>query len=446
MIADSSEKQIYSVSVLTKNIKAMLEKSFAMIWISGEISDLRIPSSGHAYFSLNDDKARIAAVMFRGQRRHLKFNLANGESVVGLGRISVYEPRGTYQIILEYVEPRGAGALQLSFEQLKVKLAQEGLFEAAHKKTLPFLPKIICVITSPTGAAIRDIIHVTHRRFPTSAIEIFPVKVQGDGAAEQVAHGIEVVNRRAKADVIIVARGGGSVEDLAPFNTEIVARAVFNSHLPVVTGIGHEIDYSIADFVADLRAPTPSAAAEMVLPVKRELEQRTFELRQRCMDAVEKRIDAYADHLARLKRSLVHPLKRISDHRLRADDLADRLRRATESFFARREATHKMLYQRLLLYNPYNYISKYQSKIESIRYVITDLMTKKLQSKRHQYTAAHATLLALSPIAVLKRGYSITRRLPERQLVTRSRAVQPGQGLEIQLAEGIINATVEKTE
>lgn len=417
-----------------------------MVWISGEISDLRIPSSGHAYFSLNDDKARIAAVMFRGQRRHLKFNPANGETVVGLGRISVYEPRGTYQIILEYMEPRGAGALQLSFEQLKAKLAQEGLFEAVHKKPLPFLPRSISVITSPTGAAIRDIIHVAHRRFPNCAIEIFPVKVQGDGSAEQIARGIEVVNRRAKADVIIVARGGGSVEDLAAFNTEIVARAIFNSQLPVVTGIGHEIDYTIADFVADLRAATPSAAAEIALPVKRELQQRTFELRQRCMDAVEKRIDTYADHIARLKRSLVHPLQRISDHRLRADDLAERLRRATESHFARREATQKMLYQKLLIYNPNNYISKYKSKIESLRYIINDLMTKKLQTKRQQHTAARATLLALSPIAVLKRGYSITRRLPERQLVLRSTAVKPGQALEIQLAEGIINATVEKTE
>jgi exodeoxyribonuclease VII large subunit len=250
-------RQIYSVHKLTEKIKLLLEKNFPMVWVCGEISNLRIPSSGHAYFTLKDDKAQIAAVMFRGQMRQLQFELEDGLAIIGLGRISVYEPRGTFQIILEYVEPKGAGALQLAFEQLKQKLAREGLFDASHKTTLPFLPETIAVITSPTGAAIRDILHVVQRRFPNVRIEIVPVAVQGDAASKEITRALSIVNLRAAADVIILARGGGSLEDLAAFNTETVARAIFASSIPVISAVGHETDFHHCRFCGRCSRPYP---------------------------------------------------------------------------------------------------------------------------------------------------------------------------------------------
>lgn len=414
-----------------------------MIWLSGEITDLRIPTSGHAYFNLKDEKARIAAVMFRGQRNHLKFKLADGESIIGLGRISVYEPRGTYQIILEYAEPQGAGALQLSFEQLKNKLDQEGLFSNEHKRAIPFLPRTVCAITSPTGAAIRDIIHVIQRRYPNAAIELLPVKVQGEGAAEQIAHAIHIANRRHKADVLIVARGGGSIEDLAPFNSEVVARAIFGSELPVVTGIGHEIDYTIADFVADLRAPTPSAAAELVFPVKNELKLRCLELRQRCIDSFDQRIARHRDKLSQMRRSLIHPIKRIQDRRLRTDDLLDRLKRAANTGFRRQKDQLRLLYSSILRYNPISYIQLNKSNVKHLESNLLKLMNNNVFNNKNRLSACYATLMALSPQAVLERGYSITRTVPEGNLVTSSKDVYSGQMLEIQVSQGKLRARTE---
>ena len=278
--------QIYSVTKLTQEIKFLLEERYEIVWITGEVSNLRIPSSGHAYFTLKDSKAQIAAVMFRGQLRQLKFDLDDGATIVAMARVSVYEPRGTYQIILEYIEPKGVGALQIAFQQLKHRLADEGLFEADHKKPLPFLPQKIGVITSASGAAVQDILKVIHRRFDTMAVDIYAVHVQGAQAAMEIARALETANRQNDADVLILARGGGSMEDLAAFNSETVARAIYTSDIPVVSAVGHETDFTIADFVADLRAPTPSAAAELVVPVKVEAIARCRELQGRCRQSI----------------------------------------------------------------------------------------------------------------------------------------------------------------
>lgn len=268
------EKKVFSVTEITRMIRYSLEADFSGIWVKGEISNLRIPSSGHIYLTLKDESSQLKGVMFKFQNRNLKFQLEDGLRVIVFGNISVYEPRGEYQLIIEHIEPKGIGALQLAYEQLKERLYKEGLFDKKHKKPLSVLPRKIGIITSPTGAAIRDILMIMERRFANIHMLIYPVRVQGEGSAQEIALAIEEMNSIKAADVLILARGGGSIEDLWSFNEEIVARAIFRSRIPVISAVGHEIDYTISDFVADLRAPTPSAAAEMVVQSKEELLKR----------------------------------------------------------------------------------------------------------------------------------------------------------------------------
>ena len=258
-------RRIYSISDLNAEVRELFDLKFPDIWVTGEVSNLRVAGSGHLYFTLKDETSQLRAVCFRNQARYLKFKPQDGMAVVARGRLSVYEVRGEYQLYVEFLEPAGVGALQLAFEELKQKLAAEGLFDAARKKALPILPKVIGVVTSPTGAVIQDILRVLHRRFPNINVMIYPVKVQGEGSAGEIAQGIEYFNRENSADVVIIARGGGSIEDLWAFNEEVVARAIAASQIPVISAVGHETDFTIADFVADLRAPTPSAAAELVV-------------------------------------------------------------------------------------------------------------------------------------------------------------------------------------
>ena len=322
---DSISQKIYTVSELNANIKALLEEQFPFVWICGEISNFRRPVSGHAYFTLKDDSSQMNAVMFRGQQKQLKFEPDAGMSVIGMGRISVYEPRGAYQIILEYMEPSGVGALQIAFEKLKTRLAQEGYFDESHKKPLPFLPQKIAIITSPTGAVVHDILKIINRRFPNVAIDIIPVKVQGEGAEDEIVTGLNLANARGDANVLIVARGGGSLEDLQAFNSERVATAIFNSQIPVVSAIGHETDFTIADFVADLRAPTPSAAAELVVPEKIALSRRCIEYSSVLKSNINNYIKNIRHKLDVIVNRLIDPRKSIQDLRLRIDDVTARL-------------------------------------------------------------------------------------------------------------------------
>ncbi len=440
---DRSSKTIYSVSDLTHKIKSLLEESLPMVWVCGEISNFRIPSSGHAYFSLKDEKSQISTVMFRGQRRHLRFELEDGISIVGLGRLSVYEPRGTYQIVLEYAEPAGVGALQIAFEQLKRKLEQEGLFGPEHKQSTPFLPDAVCVITSPTGAVIRDILNVSQRRYPGIPVKIVPVRVQGDLAADEIVHAIEMVNSNKAADLIIVARGGGSLEDLQPFNSEKVARAIFCSEIPIVSAVGHETDYTIADFVSDLRAPTPSAAAELAIPVKSELQSRCAQLRHGCFDAIFTLIQQSRTELSHLSRLMVHPLKKVQDFQLRTDDLTDRLGRAVKMCVRDKKFVAENLHSNILRYNPIVYIDKNKSKIDILDYKLSKCISKIINEYKGRVANRQATLEALSPHRVLERGYSITRTLPpDAMVVTDAGMATAGKQLEIILANGRLDVTV----
>jgi exodeoxyribonuclease VII large subunit len=438
----ASTHPIYSVSKLTREIKHLLEDKYDIIWISGEISNIRIPSSGHAYFTLKDECAQIAAVMFKGQLGQVKFDLEDGVTIVGMGRVSVYEPRGSYQIILEYIEPRGIGALQIAFEQLKRKLGDEGLFDPIHKKRLPFLPDRIAIVTSPTGAVIHDMLHILYRRFPNMRIDIYPVRVQGDASAGEISKAVNRANARADADVIVLARGGGSMEDLATYNSEVVARSIFASDIPVVSAIGHETDYTIADFVADLRAPTPSAAAELLVPVKSELVVRQDEIRQRCYRAVENIIVSRRQRCDELTRRLVHPRKHIQELQMRIDELSQRLVVNTRRLLKWQNQRYLNIAKLLAKLNPYGYISNSKSKLDILNFKMSESIKKLLMINRQQLSSYHAALHALSPVAVLKRGYSITRTLPRGTIVTTASQASVNQPLEIILSKGSLDVTV----
>jgi exodeoxyribonuclease VII large subunit len=437
-------RQIFSVSRLTENIKRFLEAEFPILWIRGEISNCRIPGSGHAYFTLKDEKAQIAAVMFRGQLRQLRFKLEDGVCIVGMGRLSVYEPRGTYQIILEYMEPQGAGALQIAFEQLKQKLQDEGLFAARFKAPLPYLPRKIGVITSASGAAVRDVLQIIDRRFPGMSVDVYPVHVQGDQAVAEIVRALELANQRADADVLILTRGGGSIEDLAAYNSEEVARAVFGSGIPVVSAVGHETDFTIADFVADFRAPTPSAAAEQVVPVKSEVQVRILELQARAERVIRRLVTNGFENLNQIKRSLIHPRYRVQQLAMRLDDWVHRLNRAVLLLIGHCKEQVSGLGQALVYSSPAAYLGKYQSKVELNEYKTFNILKIYLSKNRKKLEALQSALHAMNPKAVLERGYSITRKLPDRTVLTRSDDVFDRQDIEIILAQGELLATVKK--
>ncbi len=417
-----------------------------MVWISGEISNLRIPPSGHAYFTLKDSKAQISAVMFRGQLRKLQFEIEDGMVLVALGRITVYPPRGNYQIILEYIEPQGTGALQIAFEQLKRKLAEEGLFSDKHKARLPFLPHRIGVITSPSGAVIQDIIRVFTRRYYNLSIDIYPVRVQGLESPSEIVKAIGFANRIKTNDLLILARGGGSLEDLSPFNDERVARAIFDSHIPVVSAVGHETDYTIADFVADTRAPTPSSAAEIIAPVKSELQSRIAELRIRCERAIRNTCDSRRKELDQINRLIVHPGKKIEDLRLHVDQLGDRVRRSLAALFQDRKNRLEKVSGTLAANTPIHRLDIHRSKVEVISLKLLQNIHNYINIIGERYKTAHALLGAVNPSSILNRGYSITRTLPERRVVMNAGDLTSGQMLEVQLANGKVDVRVIEPE
>ena len=437
-------RHIYTVSKLTQELKLLIEEKYPIIWISGEISNLRIPGSGHAYFTLKDEKAQIAAIMFKGQLRLLKFVLEDGTNIVGMGRISVYEPRGSYQMILEYIEPHGLGALQIAYEQLKRKLEQEGLFDQDRKKPLPYLPSKIGIITSPTGAAVRDILNIINRRFPNMAVDIYGVRVQGEQAADEIVEALSTAKARGDADVLILARGGGSLEDLAAYNSEEVARAISKSTIPVVSAVGHETDYTIADFVADLRAPTPSAAAELVVPVKAELQARCAELRWRCFKALTLRLAHCRENLAAIHRHMSHPRRKVQELQMRNDDLTMRLQRAIRQFMERRRNQYDREHHYLLVQNPMGYIANCEASITILEYKLLNSIGNALKLKTENLKTLQSALHALNPEAVLQRGYSITRTLPQGSVVTEAQKTEVGQALEITLAKGALKVIVQK--
>lgn len=442
------QRQIYTVSELTSDIKSLLEKSFPFVWISGEISNFKVPVSGHLYFTLKDENAQIHAVMFRGQARNLKFDPDDGLSIIGLGRISVYNQRGTYQIIFEHLEPKGIGALQLSFEQLKARLIAEGLFDKKHKTPLPFLPKKICIITSPTGAVIHDILKIINSRFPNIHMEIIPVKVQGERAVDEIVSAFELLNNRAKtidsADVAILARGGGSLEDLSAFNSEGVARAVFASEIPVISAVGHETDFTIADFVADVRASTPSKAAEIVVPEKENLIHKCMELSGLLKFHIHNRIKQLNTILEQTSKRLVDPKNKIQDLRLRIDDLFARLIRHFDNTIQYRREHLSWRVDKLIANNPRIQINKLKDMLDQHSNNLLIYIGIYLKNKNYRFRELNARLHDLNPAEILKRGYSITRTIPDAVVVMDPKEVYCGQNLEVILARGSLICRVER--
>ncbi|MEW6535744.1 MAG: exodeoxyribonuclease VII large subunit [Candidatus Auribacterota bacterium] len=399
----TSRDRIYTVSELTTAIKATLESQFPPLWVEGEISNVRKPSSGHLYFTIKDARTQVQGIMYRSQASRIRFDLQDGMKILLFGKITVYERSGQYQIMAQIIEPRGVGALQLAFEQLKKKLAEEGLFDPAHKKKIPILPDRIGVVTSATGAAIRDILNVLNRRFSNIQLIINPVRVQGDEAPPEIARAIEDFNQLNLVDVILVTRGGGSIEDLWAFNTEIVARSIYNSKIPVISAVGHEIDWTISDFVADLRVPTPSAAAELVVASKTELHNR------------------------------INHLHNLLDMRMR--NYIDRLR-------------YKMQYltESNVFAEPVNRIKQHSQFVDELEFRLTTAMRQSADSFKHRLVLLTEKLHAFSPSSSLLRGYSVTSVIGKEGALKSISDVSLNDTIKTLLHDGEIISKVERVD
>ena len=445
LLFDNHGPKIYTVSALTEKIKDLLEDHFDFLWVEGEISNFRVPSSGHYYMVLKDKKAQIRAVMFRPQTRYLKFTPEDGMKVIVQGRIGLYQPRGEYQIILDYLEPLGIGALALAFEQLKEKLAAQGIFDEEVKRPLPFLPQRVAVITSPTGAAIRDFLKIIHRRFANIEITIAPVKVQGDEAAAEMVEALDMVNRDLNADVIVLTRGGGSLEDLWAFNQEELALAIRASRIPVVSAVGHEIDITISDLAADLRAPTPSAAAELIVLEKESLTERLKEIKTRLESNFKTYMANLNQRLILLSKGLRDPRKRIEETWLHLDELNGRLVRLMDLRIRECRKGLASEYRALLLHSPMRMCASLRQRLEFQRRSLFMMISKGFRETRMTISSLEERIKDLNPISVLKRGYSITRKLPEKMILKDVSGVKRGDHVNVLLSEGELECRIEKT-
>ena len=438
-------RKIFTVSELNQGIKLLLEREFPDVWVSGEVSNFRAAASGHLYFTLKDKTAQIRAVCFRNQARYLKFKPQDGISLIARGHLGVYEARGEYQLYVEYLEPAGLGTLQLAFEQLKEKLAAEGLFDTARKKPLPPLPRIVGVVTSPTGAVIRDILRILRRRFRNMNVLIYPVKVQGEGSAGEIVGGIEYFNREHAADVVILARGGGSIEDLWAFNEEAVARAIAVSKIPVISAVGHETDFTIADFVADLRAPTPSAAAELVVRRKQDFVDEIEDRRRHMTQIVRLRLSESRQRLTELRmhHAFQDLVARLAERAQRVDDavssiersLRSRLNVARQEWLQASAGVVRYDFRRLLGLKRAALDERLQRFDAGFRRLLTE--------RRNRLDQAEAILKERSPVTILKRGYSIARDAAGR-IIRDAEAVALGSDISVKLSQGEIGATVKE--
>ena len=439
---DQEYPHIYTVTSLTREIRERLETHFSLIWVSGEVSNLRQPLSGHYYFTLKDAGAQLRAVMFKGDHLHLRFKPQEGGQVLCRGRLTVYEPRGDYQLIVDYLEPLGLGALAQAFEALKTKLAAEGLFAAELKKPLPFLPRRVALVTSPTGAAVRDFLRLLKGRFPSLEVLIYPVKVQGPEAAGEIAAALDDLAAYPGVEVIVLARGGGSLEDLWPFNEEVVARAIHRCPIPVVSAVGHEVDFTIADFVADLRAPTPSAAVELVVPdqaeLNRRLERRAAALRQ----SVKRHLEAQRRHLLLMSRRLPDLRRTLITLRLRLDERGESLARRLGRLLQGQRQHLRLDSSRLYLLSPRRSLMLTRQRLDRAGELLWACWQRgRREDRRHlEYLESHLT--QLNPLAILERGYAVATRLPEDTVIREAAQVPLGGKVRVRVARGRLDCEV----
>ncbi|MBU0498725.1 MAG: exodeoxyribonuclease VII large subunit [Gammaproteobacteria bacterium] len=443
-LAFADSRDIYSVSRLTTEVRYALERGFPLLWVQGEIGNLSMPASGHIYFNLKDAVAQVRCALFRGVRARLRFRPAEGAQVLARVRISFYEPRGDFQLIVEQMEPAGEGALRQALEALKQKLAAEGLFDPARKKALPPYPAAIGVLSSPSGAAIHDVLTVLKRRFPAARVILYPIPVQGAEAAREIVAMLRLAERRRECGLFILTRGGGSLEDLMAFNDEGLARAIAALETPLVSAVGHEIDFTLADLVADRRAPTPSAAAELVTP--------DGEALQRQIDALRHRLHGRFSHLLRLlnhrlagglkRLELSHPRRRIQQQQQRLDELSLRIGRAIQSKIERQNVRLQGLSSRLTAHHPGLRLKTLDSQLTKLGPRLRRAMAKLLATKRQSLGAAARQLQAISPLATLDRGYAIAWKLPERELLRDAAQVNRDDQIEVRLGQGVVRAKV----
>jgi exodeoxyribonuclease VII large subunit len=438
------DRRVWTVRDLVSGARTLLEREYTDVWVEGEISDLRVPASGHIYFTLKDEGAQVNAVMFRSSARLLRFRPDNGMQVVVRGRVTIYEDRGELQISVEYIEPKGAGALQIAFEQLNAKLQAEGLFEPSRKKAIPSMPRRIGIVTSPQAAALRDILNILQRRHHTANVLIYPAQVQGESAPLEVGAGIRYFSKARNVDVIIVARGGGSAEDLAAFNHEGLARTVAGSTLPVISAIGHETDFTIIDFVADLRAPTPSAAAELVIRSRQEVEEQADGLHQRLIRAMRYRLLMGRQALTELAQhgAFARTMDGINQRQQRLDDLLYRLERAERQAIERQRRRWETAAAAVRHYDVRRMLAGVRQELEA-RVARMGAAVRRLLLHRHgQLEKFSGALEALSPLAILDRGYALVFDSAGK-LLKDAAQVKQGDEISARLARGEIKATVK---
>lgn len=486
-LAARAVKDVYPVSRLVREVRLMLDGSFPLLWVEGEISNLAMPASGHIYFTLKDSAAQVRCAMFRGRNQQLRFTPENGMQVLLRVKVTLYEGRGEFQLVVEHMEEAGSGALQRAYEALKARLGQEGLFDTAHKKPLPALPQTIGIVSSPDGAAIHDILHVLKRRFPAIKVILYPVAVQGETAPRQIAAAIQTADQRQECDLLIVGRGGGSLEDLWSFNDELVARALFACQIPTISAVGHEIDFTIADFVADVRAPTPSAAAELAVPEARQLalnlrnllqnlsgriqqklfneqrhiryltqrlprpqqqlklqQQQLKRLQSQLEYSFQRRLQSKQQQLDYLSARLPHPQLRISWRQTRLQDLSQRFEKAFAIQQQQFRQQSQNLNDRLKRLVPVSRLKQQQQLVETLSAQLNRLTRQQINDHKKQLMQLMRTLSVVSPLNTLERGYSITSDQQSGNVIYRADEVAIGQTLQIRLFEGQLNCEVRE--
>ncbi|GAB4343735.1 MAG: exodeoxyribonuclease VII large subunit [Desulfobulbaceae bacterium] len=440
-----TDSRIFTVTEINTSIRGLLEVHFPFVSVAGEISNLRQPLSGHCYFTLKDERSQLKAVLFKMQQRYLTESPADGRMVVCRGRISVYEPRGEYQLIVDTIDFHGAGVMQLEFEKLKQRLAAEGLFDKEAKRSLPFFPEHITLVTSPSGAAVRDFIRVARKRCPQARLTVFPVPVQGETASSEIAKALELINRKWPTDIIVLCRGGGSIEDLWAFNEERLARAIHASSIPVVSAIGHETDFTIADFTADLRAPTPSAAAEMILPDARELKLQVLRLEKLLAGRMASRLERMQERVALCRQRLTllrHPLDHLA---LKLDHAAGRLHGACLSLFRARQHSLERLAYRIKRFDPALLLVREQRRLAEIHRRLLLAISGDLEKRRSSLARLSGLLDAVSPLATLSRGYAIARTTPAPgRVITDVAQVETKETIAVTLYKGELECLIMK--
>ncbi len=443
LFSQTPAREIFSVSQLNRQARQLLETHLPLFWVEGELSNVSTPSSGHWYFTLKDDQAQVRCCMFRNRNMLVRFKPQQGQHVLLRARVSLYEGRGDYQIIAEHMEEAGSGALQRAFDELKHKLSQEGLFNEAHKKALPALPKHIGVITSPTGAAIRDVLSVLERRFPSIPVTVIPVAVQGKESAPQIVKAIDLANRAGLFDVLLLTRGGGSMEDLWSFNEEIVARAMFNSKLPIVSAVGHEVDFTIADFVADLRAPTPSAAAELLVPDGDDWLDKFIGFEVLLEEAMFRRLQQWQRHLHNLRQRLRHPRERLEQQSQRLDNLEMRLKNHIKHLLNDFKNRIRQLEIRQQAHHPQVRLQQLNERVAAHHQRLQTAQYRLIERKHQALGEAARMLNTLSPLNTLDRGYALVTDEQTQTVITRSDQVMPGTTVNTRVAHGEFVCRVE---